>query len=124
MDSQDAPEAESNAEGDKKEDMQVAVVNGGEDAAQEIEENAVAEIEPEAEQFDEILAVQHWAMQTTDWKLLNVLIELVDEKQLQYKCKNGDTVFEVFAQLLQLALWKPYAGPTYKEEETNAKHCE
>lgn len=41
-----------------------------------------AEAQPELEQFDEILAVQHWAMQTTAWKVLNVLIELVDEKQL------------------------------------------
>lgn len=72
--------------------------------------------EAELEQFDEILAVQHWAMQTTDWKLLNVLIELVDDKQLQYMCKNGDTIFEVFASVIQLALWRPYTGPTYKDD--------
>ena len=104
--------------------MQVAVVNGGEATVEEIEDGAVAGIEPEEEQFDEILAVQHWAMQTADWKLLNVLIELVDQEQLQYKCKNGDTIFEVFAHLLQLALWKPYAGPTYQEEEDKNKHGE
>lgn len=89
-------------------EMQVALLNGDQ------QEDAEADEEPE--QFDEILAVQHWAMQTTEWKLLNVLIELVDDKQLQYTCKNGDTIFEVFAHVIQLALWRPYTGPTYKDD--------
>lgn len=31
-------------------------------------------------------------------------------------CKNGDLMFEVFASVIQLALWKPYSGPTYKDD--------
>lgn len=95
---------------EKPEEMQVAVLDDDKNAAAE----GTAEAEPE--QFDEILAVQHWAMQTPDWKLLNVLIELVDDTQLQYTCKNGDSILEVFANVIQLALWKPYAGPTYMED--------
>jgi len=98
---------------EKPEEMQVALLNDDQNAAAE---GTIAEAEAEPEQFDEILAVQHWAMQTPDWKLLNVLIELVDDKQLQYTCKNGDSIFEVFANVLQLALWKPYTGPTYMDD--------
>lgn len=94
-------------------EMQVALRDGDK---KDDAEGVVAEIQPELEKFDEILAVQHWAMQTTGWKVLNVLIELVDDKQLQYMCKNGDSMFEVFANVIQLALWKPYSGPTYKDD--------
>ena len=91
--------------------MQVALTNQDQEPATE---GTIAEAE--VEHFDEILAVQHWAMQSPDWKLLNVLLELVNDRQLQYKCKNGDSIFEVFANVVQLALWKPYTGPTYKDD--------
>lgn len=101
---------------EKPEEMQVALLDDDKNAAAE-GTVAVTEAEAEPEQFDEILAVQHWAMQTPDWKLLNVLIELVDDKQLQYTCKNGDSIFEVFANVIQLALWKPYTGPDYMDDK-------
>ena len=93
--------------------MQVALTNQEQEPATE---GTVAVAEAEVEHFDEILAVQYWAMQSPDWKLLNVLLELVNDQQLQYKCKNGDSILEVFANVVQLALWKPYTGPTYKDD--------
>lgn len=94
--------------------MQVALTNQDQEVAATEDDDAAAEAE--VEHFDEILAVQHWAMQSPDWKLLNVLVELVNDQQLQYSCKNGDSIFEVFASVVQLALWKPYTGPTYKDD--------
>jgi hypothetical protein len=45
-------------------------------------------------------------MQSPDWKLLNVLLDLLNEKQLQYKCKGGKRVFEILTALLKLGLTK------------------
>lgn len=45
-------------------------------------------------------------MQSTDWKLLNVLFDLLNDKQLQYECKGGKTVFEILTSLLKLGLTK------------------
>jgi hypothetical protein len=48
-------------------------------------------------------------MQSPDWKLFNVLFEMLNEKQLQYKCDNNKTVFDIIASLLRLGLTKPYS---------------
>lgn len=51
--------------------MQVALTN----QAQEVAVAEGTDANAEVEHFDEILAVQHWALQTPEWKLLNVLLE-------------------------------------------------
>ena len=43
-------------------------------------------------------------MQSPDWKFFNALFEIINEDQLQYKCKNGKTIFENFAKIITLAL--------------------
>ena len=49
--------------------------------------------EPENLEVDDLLAIKNWSMQAPDWKLLNVFFEMLNENQLQYKCKNYKTVF-------------------------------
>jgi len=48
------------------------------------ESNLIAQVEGSNEKIivDKITAVQNWAMQSPDWKLLNVLFEIVDVQQL------------------------------------------
>jgi hypothetical protein len=41
------------------------------------EPELVVEEEPEIHEVDSLLAIKNWAMQSPDWKLLNVLIELM-----------------------------------------------
>ena len=55
-------------------------------------------------------------MQSPKWRLLNVLADLATDKQLQSQCSNGQTVIQVFANIIELALWKPYKGPDYMDE--------
>lgn len=38
------------------------------------------EQEPEVLEVDALLAIKNWAMQSSDWKLFNVLIEMLNEK--------------------------------------------
>ena len=53
---------------------------------------------------DKMRDVKSWAMQSPDWKMLNVLIENLDSTQLQYKCENGKSIFANISLLLRLAL--------------------
>jgi hypothetical protein len=76
---------------------------------EQIPENEVLEV-------DSLLAVKNWAMQSADWKLLNVLFELLSVEQLQYRCDNNKTVFDVIANLLQLGLTKPYSREASEEK--------
>lgn len=80
------------------------------------EPEPVEEIEPEITEVDSLLALKNWAMQSSDWKLLNVLIELLSVKQLQYKCDNGKTCFDVIASLLKLGLTKPFSKEKSEEK--------
>jgi hypothetical protein len=50
--------------------------------------------------------VKNWAMQSPDWKLLNVLFDVLNEKQLQYECAGGKKVFDILTSLLKLGLTK------------------
>ena len=43
-------------------------------------------------------------MQSSTWKYFNVLFERLNAKQLQYKCKNGKTVFENMCNVIKLGL--------------------
>ena len=56
---------------------------------------------------DELLAVKNWAMQSPDWRLLNLLIDMLNEEQLQYKCSNKKSVFVNFSLMMRLALTNP-----------------
>ena len=65
--------------------------------------------------LDEIESIQSWAMQSHTWKMLNVLLEQLTPAQLQV-CIGDDnefTIFEDIAEILKLALWRPYDGPLY-----------
>lgn len=46
------------------------------------EPKPVIEVEPEVHEVDSLLAIKNWAMQSPDWKLLNVFIELMNVEQL------------------------------------------
>lgn len=59
-------------------------------------------------------------MQSPDWKFFNVLFDTLNEKQLQYECKGGKTVFEILTSLLKLGLTKPqrsYAPDTKDQDK-------
>jgi len=56
-------------------------------------------------------------MQSHDWKYFNAIFESLNEEQLQYKCKNGKTIFENFAQILKLALTKADTSGSQKDKE-------
>ena len=60
-------------------------------------------------------------MQSPDWKLLNVLIEIATAKQLQYICQNGESILVNLSRILRIALWKPYSGPEYTKDEKDLK---
>ena len=55
-------------------------------------------------------------MQTPDWKLLNVLFELLTADQLQNK-EDESSIFEDICDILQMALVRPYDGPVYLKED-------
>lgn len=80
------------------------------------EPEPVIEVEPEIQEVDSLLAIKNWAMQSPDWKFLNVLIELMSVEQLQYKCDNDKTCFDVIASLLKLGLTKPYSSEKSEEK--------
>lgn len=61
-------------------------------------------VEEEILSIDKLQAVKNWTMQSPDWKFFNALFEIITEDQLQYKCKNGKTIFENFAKIITLAL--------------------
>lgn len=72
--------------------------------------------EPELLEVDTLLAIKNWAMQSPDWKFFNVLFEMLNEKQLQYKCDNGKTIFDMVASLLKLGLTKPQSREKSEEK--------
>lgn len=45
----------------------------------------------------------------------------MDVQQLEYKCKNGESIFKNLSIILRIALWKPYSGPEYEKDESNLK---
>ena len=77
-------------------------------ATDEKDEGKIVEIEPEIHEVDKLLAVKNWAMQSPDWKLFNVFCEKLNEKQLQYECKGGRTIFSIITSLLKLGMTKEH----------------
>jgi hypothetical protein len=63
------------------------------------------EVEEDLE-VDVLLGIKSWTMQSATWRMLNVLLHHLSERQLEYKCGNGNTVFHNFMLLLRLGLMK------------------
>ena len=57
-------------------------------------------------EVDVLLGVRSWTMQSATWRMLNVLLQRLSGKQLEYKCANGNTVYHNFMLLLRLGLEK------------------
>lgn len=98
-------------EEDKKEEDKKETAEEKEEAVPEpkIEEmQVVPTVEEDLPQptfeVDELLGYKNWAMQSSTWKYFNVLFERLNAKQLQYKCKNGKTVFENMCNVMKLGL--------------------
>lgn len=74
----------------------------------------------EAEFLDQMFSVQSWAMQSQQWRMLNVFFDLFTPEQLQKKINESSIVYD-FCDLLELALWRPYDGPLYLRSEKELK---
>lgn len=104
-----AEEAKRKAREDRMNGVEPTITEENGQIVKAQEPEPVIEQEPEIQEVDSLLAIKNWAMQSPDWKLLNVLIELMNKEQLQYECKNDKTVFDMIASLLRLGLTKPYS---------------
>lgn len=70
-------------------------------------------------EVDHLLTVKNWAHQTPDWRLLNVLFDILSEEQLQYTCSNGNSVFKNMTTFLRLALTNPRENMDSTENAMN-----
>lgn len=72
----------------------------------------------EVGELDQADSIQRWAMQSPDWKLLNVIFDTLSKEQL-HLCTDETklTIFEDIAIIIELALQRPYDGPLYKKHD-------
>lgn len=78
------------------------------------------EILESAELMDAMTSIQNWAMQSPNWKLLNVLFELFSAEQLQ-KSDDESAIFDDMCDILKMALVRPFEGPIYLKDEKSLK---
>lgn len=83
-------------------------------------ENAKKELIESTELMDAMTSIQNWAMQSPNWKLLNVLFELFSAEQLQRQTDES-VIFEDICDILKMALVRPYDGPVYLKDEKTIK---
>lgn len=77
------------------------------------------EIAKNVELMDAMSSIQNWAMQTPNWKLLNVLFELMSSDQLGEL--DGTSIFDDICVILKMALMRPYDGPIYLKDDKTLK---